>query len=462
MTAAVTALIMIAAALVTMVVAALTVPGVARVLLIAQALYWAMSYLARPVVLLWVQPEPRFGDNVADPRLAALGYDHGIAMVLRPVVFGLWVYAGLVVAFAIWLRRRRAPRRATITDDPNFVPTLCVLYFLGALGRLAMVATGTAGKAGEVETSSPALTFVTMLGTIGAIGLIVFVRLASARATVAAVGLLLAGELLWTVAVESKTPIMGAALAIGVRFALGGWTRSKIVAILLVSILGMGGFGWLQSLKATGQMRADAAVTDAAYPAAVRPGLSVLRRFDLLEAATDVYYTPPGSWLSPAEAAENAARSLIPAQLLGSEKLRSGTAWAADVRGTSVDMSQVSVSLAEGGISEGYLLGGYTGIMVGAAFTFALLASWARALYSRHIALVVLGLALIEIPVIFERGILGSMEMLGKYLQAVVLVWFIYLLVGLYRGSRGQLSARRSWERAESVVPVTQRTGQWV
>ncbi|AFU00960.1 hypothetical protein [Nocardia brasiliensis] len=462
MTAAVTALIMIAAALATMVVAALTVPGVARVLLIAQALYWAMSYLARPIVLLWVQPEPRFGDNVADPRLAALGYDHGIAMVLRPVVFGLWVYAGLVVAFAIWLRRRRAPRRAAITDDPNFVPTLCVLYFLGALGRLAMVATGTAGKAGEVETSSPALTFVTMLGTIGAIGLIVFVRLASARATVAAVGLLLAGELLWTVAVESKTPIMGAALAIGVRFALGGWTRPKIVAILLVSILGMGGFGWLQSLKATGQLRADAAVTDAAYPAAVRPMLSVLRRFDLLEAATDVYYTPPGSWLSPAEAAENAARSLIPAQLLGSEKLRSGTAWAADVRGASVDMSQVSVSLAEGGISEGYLLGGYTGIMVGAAFTFALLASWARALYSRHIALVVLGLALIEIPVIFERGILGSMEMLGKYLQAVVLVWFIYLLVGLYRGSRGQLSARRSWERAESVVPVTQRTGQWV
>jgi hypothetical protein len=262
-------------------------------------------------------------------------------------------------------------------------------------------------------------------------------------------------------AIQSKTPIMGAALAIGVRFAMGGWTRSKVVAILLVSILGMGGFGWLQSLKATGEMKADAAVTDSAYPSGVRPMLSVLRRFDLLEAATDVYYTPPGSWLTPSEAAENAARSLVPAQLLGAEKLRSGTAWAADVRGASVDMTQVSVSLAEGGISEGYLLGGYPGIVVGVGFTFLLLATWARALYSRYIGLVVLGLALIEVPVIFERGILGSMEMLGKYLQAVVLVWFIYLLVGLYRGSRGQVSARQSWERAESVVPVTQRTGQW-
>ncbi|QIS03243.1 hypothetical protein F5X71_13815 [Nocardia brasiliensis] len=457
---ATTALIMIAAALATMVLAALFVPGVARVLLIAQALYWAMSYLARPAVLLWVRPEPSFGDNVADPRLARLGYEHGIAMVLRPVVFGLWVYAVLAVAFAIW-SRRRSPGPAAIVAEPHFVPTLWVLYCLGTLGRVAMVATGTAGKAGEIETASPALTFVTMLGTIGAIGLIVFLRMPAAKATVAAVALLVAGELLWTVAVESKTPIMGAALAIGVRFALGGWTRSKIVAILLVSVLGMGGFGWLQSLKEGGQAKADAAATDAAYPPAVRPVLSVLRRFDLLEAATDVYYTPPGSWLSPGEAAENAARSLIPAQLLGTEKLRSGTAWATEVRGASVDMSQVSVSLAEGGISEGYVLGGYTGIMVGVGFTFALLASWSWALYSRHIALVVLGLALIEVPVIFERGILGSMEMLGKYLQAVVLVWFISVLVGLYRGARGQVSAPRVWERAESVVPVTQRTGQW-
>lgn len=460
MMGAVPELAMIAGALVTMVAAAVVIPGVARVLLIAQALYWAMSYLARPVVLLWVQPEPRFGDNVADPRLAALGYEHGIAMVLRPVVFGLWVYAGLVVALAFWMRNRRRPG-AAITEDPNFLPTLCVLYCLGALGRLAMLATGTAGKAGEVESSSPALTFVTMLGTVGAVGLIVFVRLAGTRATSLAVGLLLAGELLWTMAVESKTPIMGAALAIGVRFALGGWTRQKAVAILLVSIMGIGGFGWLQSLKATGEVQADAAVTDSAYPASVRPMLSVLRRFDLLEAATDVYYTPPGSWLSPEQAAENAVRSLVPAQLLDAPKMRSGTAWAAEVRGASVDMTQVSVSLAEGGISEGYLLGGYPGIVVGAGFTFVLLVTWARALYSRHIAVVVLGLALIEIPVIFERGILGSMEMLGKYLQAVALVWFIFLLVGWYRGTRGQLPARQSWERAESVVPVTQRTGQW-
>ncbi|WP_107655998.1 hypothetical protein [Nocardia suismassiliense] len=460
MMGAVPELVLIAGALVTMVAAAVVIPGVARVLLIAQALYWAMSYLARPVVLLVVQPEPRFGDNVADPRLAALGYDYGIAMVLRPVVFGLWVYAGLVVALAFWMRRRRRPG-AAITEDPNFLPTLCVLYCLGALGRLVMLATGTAGKAGEVESSSPALTFVTMLGTVGAVGLIVFVRLAGTRATSLAVGLLLAGELLWTMAVESKTPIMGAALAVGGRFALGGWTRRKVVAILLVSIMGIGGFGWLQSLKATGEAKADAAVTDSAYPAGVRPMLSVLRRFDLLEAATDVYYTPPGSWLSPEQAAENALRSLVPAQLLGEPKLRSGTAWAAEVRGASVDMTQVSVSLAEGGISEGYLLGGYPGIVAGVGFTFLLLVAWSRALYSRHIALVVLGLALIEIPVIFERGILGSMEMLGKYLQAVVLVWFVYLLVGWYRGARGQSSAHQSWERAESVVPVTQRTGQW-
>lgn len=458
MGAAQTEVFLVAGALATILGAALLLPGVIRIFLIAQTGYWSLSYVARPLVLLWTRPEPHYGDNVPDPRLAGFGYDDGIALVLQPVVFGLWVYAGLVVAYMLWRRSRPTetePRTPFLINDPVFVPTLIALYALGTLGRLAAVATGTTGKAGELESPNPLINLITILATLGAVGLIVYFRSDSNRTLTLVLGALLFGELLWTATVQSKTPIMGAALAIAVRCAMIGWTKLKVVGVLSLAVVAVGAFGWLQSFKTTSAAKAEAAQIDSGYPAVVRPFLSLLRRFDLLEAATDAYWAGPGSWLTPAEVARHALESLVPTQLLGAEKFRSGAAWADQVRGASVDMSTVSVSLAEGNINEGYVLGGYVGVAVGVSITFVLVLLWQRALYSKYLGLAVLGLALIEVPVLFERGVLGTVETLGKYLQAVVLAWLVYLVVGEYR---------RRIEEITAVPPVSgkTRTAQWV
>lgn len=437
-----TPLLVVGAALATMVIAALVSRGVLRVLLIAQALYWAMSYVARPVVLLTVRPEPRFGDNVADPRLAEIGYDFGIEAALEPVAFGLTVYALTVLGHALWARRRPRPGPAPLAGDPDLIGTLWVLYALGTFARLFSVATGAAGRAGDVQSASPILSLLTMPATLGAVGLIVFARSPRQSTTIALLGVLTAGELWWTMATESKTPILGAALAVAVRFALTGWTRAKVLGIGAVSVAGIVGFDWLQSLKTSPHLRAEAAAVDGAYPDAVRPFLSLLRRFDLLEAATDAYYVGPSSWLSPGEVVGHLARSMVPAQLLAEEKLHAGTAWAAQVRGASVDMSQVSVSLAEGNISEGYVIGGAAGVVVGVTCTAIILLGWARTLYARHPVPALFGIALIEVPVVFERGMLGSAETLGKYLQVVVLAWLVRLAVGQWRRTHGPLGPR--------------------
>ncbi|MFE9324753.1 hypothetical protein ACIHDR_17925 [Nocardia sp. NPDC052278] len=426
-------IIAIACALVTLVVASAWVPSVARVFIIAQAAFWSLSYLARPLVLLAVQPEPHYGDNVPDPRLAVLGYDRGIALVLHHVVFGLWVYAILVVGYAIWSRHHPVRRPPAMTGNPDFVPALATIYVIGLLGRGASYASGSTGHAGDVDSANPILAFVSILATVAALGLIIFIRPAQPRTTALLIGALLAGELMWTVVVESKTPILGAALAVAVRFAILGWTKAKVVGVLAIAVLGIGGFGWLQSFKTTEAGKAEAAMTSSAYPPSVRPFLSILRRFDLLEAATDSYYHGTGYWLTPAEEFRHAALSLIPTQLLGAPKFQSGTAWADDVRGASVDMTRVSVSLAEGNVNEGYVIGGHTGIVVSVGFTFLLLLAWAKALYSRYFPMVVLALALTGASSLFERGILGSMEALGKFLQAAVLATLIYLTVEEFR-----------------------------
>ncbi|RMI32188.1 hypothetical protein [Nocardia stercoris] len=422
---------LIAAALATIAIAAMWLPGPIRVMLIAQVAHWALSYLFRPELLLIVQPQPGFGDNIPDPRLYALGYDPGIAAVLQPIVFGLWFYAALVVAFVIWTRvtaRPDAPSpTAYFAEDPVFMRMLWVLYGAGMLARLTAVATGNTSRAGEVAAPNPIINLLTVLGTVGALGLIVYARPVRTRTTLLLISGLMFGELVWTALVQSKTPIMGAALAVAVRCAMLGWTRATVIAVLVLTVTAVAGFGLLQGLKSTPDMKSGAAVVDAQYPPSARPFLSMSRRFDGLEAATDAYYAGPNSWLSPAQVGEHLVEVLIPTQLLGAEKFQSGTAWASEVRGRSVDMDGVEVSLAEGNINEGYVLGGYTGVMLDVTLTFALAVLWSRSMYSRRLPLAVTALALIEDPVLFERGAMGTAETLGKSLQTLVLIAIFYL-----------------------------------
>jgi capsular polysaccharide biosynthesis protein len=414
-------------------VAACTVRGAARVLLLVQVVYWTIAYAARPLVLLWVQPQPRYGDDLADPRLALIGYDHGITEVLRPVVFGLWVYAGLVVAYALWARNRPSPGPVRI--DPDLIRTLVAVYVIGNLGRVAALLTGQAASAGQVQSVNPVLDLLSGLGGVGSLGLILFLRLPRARMTALVLGGLLAVELVWAISVQSKSPIMAATLAVAVRFALLGWTRRRTLVAVGLAITGLAGFGWLQSFKLTDEAKAAAAALDAQYPAVVQPFQSVLRRFDLLQAATDAYFMSGRPWLTLDEVLTAGWESLVPTALLGGEKLHSGTAWASQVRGSSVDMTNVSVSLAEGGINEGYVLGGRVGIVLVALFTFGVLLLTVRALHSRHVPVLVLGVLVATSPILDERGFLGSMEVIGKGLQAAVAVWAIHLTLRALRQS---------------------------
>ena len=444
-------LALIAAALITTTLAALRARGVASIFFITQVVFWSLSYLARPLVLLWAQPRPRFADPMADPRLAGIGYDRGIAEVLQPVVLGLWLNAVLVLGYAVWSRSRRG---ATVVRSTNsdLVATLTAVYLIGLVGRAAAYLSGSAGSAGQLRSQSPILSLVAALAALGAVGLIIFFRPADRRQAILAVGGLICVELLWTAAAESKTPIISATLAVAVRFGLAGWNRRRLGIVLALAAVGFGAFGWLQGLKQSAATTYASTVADSAYPAAIQPFLPILRRFDLLAAATDGYYLGGREWLSPGEVLLHGLKSLVPAQLLGSEKFQAGVSWAEEVSGASVDMSRISVSLAEGNINEGYVLGGYVGVVVGVLFTFGLLLFAVRALHARSIVLVVLGLAVTASPVLFERGILGSMELLGKALQLVVVVWMVDLIVREFR--------RRPVDPM-GAIPRRQNIGAW-
>jgi hypothetical protein len=98
-------------------------------------------------------------------------------------------------------------------------------------------------------------------------------------------------------------------------------------------------------------------------------------------------------------------------------------------------MTDVSVSLAEGSISEGYVLGGYVGIVLTQTFILAALVLAVRALHARPIPIMVLGVLVATSPILDERGFLGSMEVIGKGLQLAVVVGAIHLVLPLLRRS---------------------------
>ncbi|MDP0398831.1 hypothetical protein [Tsukamurella strandjordii] len=411
--------------------------GAPRVLLLIQSAYWTISFIARPVLLLVATPAPSFGDNIADTRLFHAGYDRGIAQVLPPVTSGLWIYVACVAAFVLF-QRLQPPDRRPDADLPKqsaaVIATFVVLWCVGLAARGFAYLTGTVSRAGEVAAANPYLSIFTGMGAIGAAALILYLRLDSPRWNAVAIAVLVGGEFAWGVVQSSKTPFMGALMAVTVRLLLTGFTKMRAVLLAVGGIGAVGVFGALQGLKVGATTAHLTSGIDAPYPPAWGPLLPLIRRFDLFEAATDnTFYRGPG-YLDISDVLLRMPMNLIPAQL-GVDKKLAGPDWAERVRASSVDMSGVQVSLAEGHINEGIRIGGTSGVLVESILVLLAVCAVSRCLRGRSVPVLTMGVVFVALPALFERGALGISEVAGKGLQQCVLatavfavVWFIRIL----------------------------------
>lgn len=456
-----------AAGLLVLAVAGLRASGLLRILLVGQAVYWALGYLGRAIVLLTVQPRPAFADNIADPRLYEVGYDRGVAAVLTLIVPGIWIYALLALVLVEVLRARRwaypdradrSAGRAVAGGVPAWLPVFWVVYAIGTLARAATMATGTVSSAGEVESANPYLATAASLAGIAAIALVLYTRGHPVQVLLV-LGVLGAGELGWGMVTQSKTPAIGMALALALRIGRVGLDRRRALALVGTGAVVVAAFGWLQSFKTAG------AATDLSfqlnYPALLRPFLPLLTRFDLFQAASDVYAAVGPPWYTPGQAVGAVLLAFIPAQL-GVTKVTSGTLWAEVVRGSSLDMRDVSVSLAEGHISEGLLLGGLAGVLVESLILLAVLLVVVRWLESRHIFLAAWALTMVQTPALFERGVLGIAETAGKGLQAAVAIWMLTIVLRWLRrdSARNPATDRPQWVQTDPVPARQEPTGE--
>lgn len=373
--------------------------GVLGALLMVQAGYWSLGYIARPLVLALVQPVPQFGDPLADVRLANTGYLTAVPTVLQPTAVGITIYVLLIAVATIALKNRAPaglPRFSVRTSH------LMVLFVLGWGFR----ATNLAAHDNLTLT----------LGAIAAIaagGVVLFTE-NPFRPTL--IGMLLVSELAWSILTESKTPFLALALWMLIRLVGRGGVSWRVI---LVGVIAGLVFFFIQDVRVSSGRLQNAETYAASYPLWLRPFLPLLARFDALQSSTDAWYAGPSSWLRPAEAAGQWMTSLVPQFVLPTQKSLAGAQWGDEVRRLSLNVDP-GAALAEGPFAEGWVISGWSGVVFGAAFMALAVVLVAVLLTSRRTALALTGLALTTAPLIFERGVLAFGEGLGKAIQTTL------------------------------------------
>jgi hypothetical protein len=386
------------------------VGGVLGVILMIQSVYWALGYIARPIVLLAVRPVPRFGDPLAESRLASPSYEETIPQVLQPAVLGITLYVAIMVLVA-WLLHRRAS-----SGPPRYqvrLSHLAVLFALGWVFRAANVALGDN------------LTF-TLAGVAAvAVGAVVLFSDRPFRPLL--LGTLLLSELAWSVLTESKTPFLALALWILIRLIS---QRGLSRGVLLVMAMGLVVFFFIQDARVESGRLTSSDTYASSYPLWLQPILPLMARFDALQSSTDAWFAGPSSWIAPLAATGQWFTSLVPQFLLTDTKELAGAQWGQEVRRMSLNVDP-GAALAEGPFSEGWVIGGVPGVVFGALFLAAAVVLVAAFLTSHHTPLVLMGLALTSAPLVFERGALGFGEGMGKGLQTTLVAGVVLFVLRL-------------------------------
>lgn len=411
-------LIAIGALLSGMALVAKTLPRLPRVLIVTQVLYWSIAYILRPIILLIVKPTAALNDSIADPRLAIDGYSSTLQGVLSIVALGLSFYFIALILYRNYLKRAQIRLLPSLNDSPQMWRVLTICTMIGWASRLVQIA---------VLPDNSLLDLMQYLASAGVVGLLILIPSVLREHRIPFCLLLLLSEFAWSLLTASKTPILGALLALAIGLLSSTSTRKNFLAVVAIGVASFGLFQVIQNIK-TSIFRVELSGVDAVYPWYIRPFLSLTRRFDMLSAVTDAYSFGPKSWVHGWSFLSLALSVIVPAPLQSGDKPNLGQLWASEVRAFSLPGSNIDVSLASGSIAEGWVTGGVLGLVIQAVALIFVLHITYMFLTSRRPWLFSFGVLLIAYPTLFERGLLGNLALISKAAQVAVVIFLISLL----------------------------------
>ena len=155
-----------------------------------QGAFLLVSFVVRPLILVTVEPMPQFGDSLADPRLAFIGYSEAFKEILTVALVGVSIFA------LTSLLLLRAERQVKHHKSPA----------LKLEDGIALLAYGWLLRVTLLRYDSQIIETVSVVASIGAGVLILFHLVGSTRRIAVIIVVVLLSELCWSLLSTSKAP----------------------------------------------------------------------------------------------------------------------------------------------------------------------------------------------------------------------------------------------------------------
>lgn len=434
-------------------------PLLGRRLLRVYATYGLVAFGARGLYLAVAEPKPMFNDRMPIPALYEYGYDAGVSRILWLQTASLATIAAVVWLLSKVVFNRRdglmgdSTRRARLSAPLAF--GVLVIYLVGWVFRI--INFGTNAQAHSLSNVSAPLAKVEDLALLAPAFILLSTdwwrRRSFGRRVLA---FIVPCEVGWVLLANTKAP----AVALVVAAYLGSpdlrsytsqvshrrvLALASCCALVLFSII-----DGAREPRFSTMDRTDALLVvarDLVLSPGEFAGLTARRllvRFDGLDAASLAYLSPSARYMDVWEAGRRATELAVPSTLTGEAKETPGGLWARRMAGT-----KNVVSLAEGIAPEGYAVGGFRYLLLwsGLLGTVSVLGVLTL-MRSRPFSVVrLVACGFVASPALYERGLLGIIELAATALQLGAVAWLILSTVSTLRKDAPHQSMARAPHR---------------
>ena len=392
-----------------------------KVVIFVISIYFFIGYILRSLVLLLINPIPRFGDSVADRRLFEFtNYDQQLFSIHLIVITGL--VGALIGNIAYHFIVKNKKVRISLHPNPTLHMILLVAGIICVFLSEGIFRNPITITLSLIVIPSALLLLRDFQGTVSK----------KISRNLSVIGFALA--LFLSVIQSSKAPffgfVVGFLLIMEKKIAFRFTIKNFFVYLALVSS-GSFIFLWLQSIKSSGFLGVSRTI-GYDYFGEWHGLYLIVQRFDLIKALTDAKFAENQTFLTPVSMLNFVFKGLQ--WNWNSKEQTFGQLWAANISSISDPGNLRSgTALSTGFIPEGWLIGGYLGTFI-VSILFIFVTCFLTSNILRNETFFAFGITLICNNIFFERGLVGLAE--GTALGSKVVA--IFAVAGLVSRSAGR------------------------
>ena len=394
--------------------------GAIKFIVIGQLSFMFLGLVVRPIVLFLKQPNPEFGDAFADARLIVSGsYNLALQQIGIHILFGVLTYCLFLAKF----EKLAKFKVQSSVDLKNQLKTLPIFLFL-VVTFIANLLEYT----GIIQSRFLTWISVAALPCAGIALQAIMLNYSEFLTRILLTSIVAAHSLGVSILMESKSPIFFFLFVlIFVNVTDRDQNRKKFFSVKYLSFGGLvvaSGyflFTYVQSIKDGDELTSLNSEIGQKYFGRIPSIYTVLKRFDLFRAVSDVWYVGEGYWYSFSGFIRIMFESME--WNFGSLAPNFGGQWAINVlhRSPNTEFSPV-VSLSQSAVAEGWLLGGYIGIVF-TTMTLAMITVAIAKMIDATLFLKCVGFYVIGSNSIFEGGVVANLESISTGVRTAIIIW---------------------------------------